>query len=104
MTRIEGYTSEGFAPMGCRFVGVYLGNGTGSGAYMRMMDERGIKYDVIDERMTTLEGRSLYWLLHPPRGVMRLIPASLRVPPRAVDDLAAWAILKRALSGDRLKP
>jgi hypothetical protein len=62
------------------------------------MGESGIGYKLTDERMTTLEARGLYWALHPPRGMYRIIPKSLRVPPRNLDDLAAWAIIQRAIS------
>jgi hypothetical protein len=48
--------------------------------------------------MTTLEARNLYWRLHPQKGVWRLLPRSLLTPPRPVDDLAAWIIMRRTLA------
>ncbi|MDR2779856.1 MAG: endonuclease, partial [Synergistaceae bacterium] len=68
------------------------------GEYEKQLRGRKIDYVVADERMTTLEARELYWRIHPPRGLSRLIPVSLRVPPRSVDDLAAWAIMRRAVA------
>jgi hypothetical protein len=79
--------------------GVFLGNGTSSGAYEERLREAGVCYELTDERMTTLEAREIYQTLHPPKGLRRLIPRSLRLPPRPVDDLAAWAIIGRGLAG-----
>ena len=76
---------------------VFVGDGTGLIFFSRKLDEKNIIYNIIDERHTTLEARKLYWRVNPPRGLWRLLPLSLRVPPRPVDDLAAWAILKRGL-------
>lgn len=49
----------------------------------------------VDERGTTLEARDLYWRLHSPTLLQRCLPRGLRVPPRPLDDLAAWAIALR---------
>jgi hypothetical protein len=92
---------EGAPPRGAAAISVFLGNGTGFRLFKDELEERGVPCLVVDEAMTTLEGRALYWRLHPPRGLWRLLPLSLRVPPRAVDDMAAWAILMRASSEGR---
>jgi hypothetical protein len=76
---------------------IYLGNGTGFKFFKKRLEERGISYTVVREHSTTIEGRALYWKLHPPSGLWKIIPLSLRVPPRQMDDLAAWAILRRAM-------
>jgi hypothetical protein len=76
---------------------LYIGQGTGFAFFSRKLDEKDVNYNIIDESYTTLEGRSLYWKLHPPRGLWKLIPLPLRIPPRPVDDLAAWVILKRGI-------
>jgi RNase H-fold protein (predicted Holliday junction resolvase) len=78
--------------------GVFLGDGTFHGEYEKRLRAQNIDCVIADERMTTLEARALYWRLHPPRGLARLVPAQWRVPPRPIDDLAAWAIMRRALS------
>ncbi len=75
---------------------IYLGDGTGSDIFQQKMREAGLRYSVTSETNTTLDGRALYWQLHPPRGLLRLVPTSLRVPPRPIDDMAAWAIIERA--------
>jgi RNase H-fold protein (predicted Holliday junction resolvase) len=77
--------------------GVFLGGGTFHGEYEKRLRGKEINCVVTDERMTTLEARPLYWRLHPPRGLLRLVPIQWRVPPRPIDDLAAWAIMRRAL-------
>ena len=88
--------AEGAPPEGPRALGrVLLGNGTGGEPFRRRFEQDGVAYVVVDERMTTLEAQTLYWKLHPPRGLRRLLPLSLLVPPRPLDDLAAWALLRR---------
>ena len=52
----------------------------------------------IAEMYTTLEARKRYFDTHPPRGLLRLLPKSLLVPPRPYDDYAAWLIAERFLS------
>lgn len=73
----------------------FLGNGTASALVAEELKKNSVGYCLVDEKGTTLEARTLYWKLHPPRGLWLFFPLSLRVPPRPIDDLAAWAILKR---------
>jgi RNase H-fold protein (predicted Holliday junction resolvase) len=75
---------------------IFLGDGTGFRVFADKLKEHGVPFAAADESFTTLEGRSLYWRLHPPRGLWRFVPVSLRVPPRPIDDMAAWALLIRA--------
>lgn len=72
---------------------VFLGNGTSCEELRDLLSEA-CKIEIVDERGSTLRGRELYWALHPPGGLWRLIPTSLRTPPRDIDDLAAWAIIE----------
>ena len=51
-----------------------------------------------DEANTTELARARYWLENPPRGLQRLIPAGMRVPPRPVDDYAAVLLGERWLA------
>lgn len=53
----------------------------------------------ISEKYSTLEARRRYWKENPPKGLWKLIPTSLRVPPAPVDDHAAVIIGKRYLAG-----
>jgi RNase H-fold protein (predicted Holliday junction resolvase) len=88
---------EGDVPPENTLIGaVYLGDGTGFHFFSEKLDRAGLDYIVVDERLTTFDARGLYWKLHPPAGLWRLVPLTLRVPPRPVDDLAAWAIIMRA--------
>jgi RNase H-fold protein (predicted Holliday junction resolvase) len=51
----------------------------------------------VSEKHSTLEGRKLYWKENKPRGLLRFVPTSLRVPPVPVDDYAAVILGKRYL-------
>lgn len=77
---------------------VLLGNGTAREGFCGILASRQCAFALVDEAYTTLEARTLYWILHPPRGFARLLPRGLRVPPRPIDDLAAWALVRRFLS------
>jgi len=79
---------------------VLLGNGTAREQLCGILASRQCAFALVDEAYTTLEARTLYWILHPPRGFARLLPRGLRVPPRPIDDLAAWALVRRFLSLD----
>ena len=77
---------------------IALGNGTYSDALEAELRVHTLRQVLlIDERGTTLEARALYWRLHRPALWQRLLPQGLRVPPRPLDDLAAWAIALRAI-------
>lgn len=52
---------------------------------------------MVEERGTTLAARDRYWQLFPPRGWRRWLPAGLRQPPRAWDDVVAQLLLERWL-------
>ena len=81
-------------PTGARVV---LGDGTGSRALAAALGDLGLRPETVDERGTSELARLLYWRRHPPRGMLRLVPVGLRVPPRPIDDFAAYAIALRAL-------
>jgi RNase H-fold protein (predicted Holliday junction resolvase) len=53
----------------------------------------------ISEKYSTHEARKRYWKTNKPKGLMRLIPTSLRVPPEPVDNYAAVILGERFLSG-----
>jgi hypothetical protein len=77
--------------------GIFIGNGTGFDFFRKILDGKSVVYNIINEYLTTLEGRTLYWKIHPPRGLWRIVPRSLLTPPRSVDDMAAWAIIRRGI-------
>jgi hypothetical protein len=73
---------------------IVLGRGTGSACVMESLSARGLSFICVDEAFSTLRARALYWRLHPPRGLLRWIPQDLRTPPRDLDDLAAWSLVR----------
>ncbi|MEA3508187.1 MAG: hypothetical protein U9R40_04615 [Synergistota bacterium] len=74
-----------------------LGSGTGHRPFLKLLEERGLSPVMVAEDYSTLEARKSYWRLHPPTGFRKLLPESMRAPPRPIDDLAAWIIIKRFL-------
>ncbi|MCI6260970.1 MAG: endonuclease [Pyramidobacter porci] len=95
----EEWLLEGKLPEGGKIAKVFCGDGTGHARFVREL-ARHFEVALVEELNTTLEARSLYWDMHPPRGLKRLVPLSLLVPPRCLDDLAAFCILRRALAAD----
>ena len=77
---------------------IVVGNGTCSGSLLETV-RRCASCEVVcaDERGTTLEARRRYWRLHRPTWWQRLLPEGMRVPPRPLDDLAAWIIAERGM-------
>ena len=57
-----------------------------------------IKIVQIDERYSSLEARERYWQMYPATGLSRLIPQSMRTPPRPVDDIVAIVLIERYLN------
>lgn len=54
-----------------------------------------IPIKLVNEYNSTNEARERYWKMYPPRGLMRLVPVGMRVPPRPVDDLVAIILIER---------
>ena len=84
-----------------RIIFIVIGNGTGSKEFKSYVLERSAENEhgifFVDETNTTLEARKLYWKIHRPGLLTRLIPEGMRVPPRIIDDLAAWCVGLRGL-------
>ena len=95
----EEWLLEGKIPEGEKIAKAFCGDGTGHARFMQEL-ARHFEVALVEELNTTLEARSLYWDMHPPRGLRRLVPLSLLAPPRCLDDLAAFCILRRALAAD----
>lgn len=79
---------------------IILGNGTHAKTIKTQLSKLNLtgKVVIVPEQFSTLEARKIYWQDHPPKGLMRLIPLSLRVPPRPIDDYAAIVIGQRFLT------
>jgi RNase H-fold protein (predicted Holliday junction resolvase) len=95
--------NEGLAVRFVRLAGehvlaaVALGQGTNVRPVRLALEGLGLPIALVDERETTLRARELYFHDHPPRGWRRLIPRSLQLPPRPIDDYAAILIGRRYL-------
>jgi len=50
---------------------------------------------LVDEHHSTDEARRRYWIENPPRGFKRLIPVTMQVPPKPVDDYVAVILAER---------
>ena len=76
---------------------IILGNGTN---YKRIEEKLKklfpqLKIILIEEGFSTLEARKKYFEAHPPQGISKLIPLSLRVPPDHYDDFAAILLAEK---------
>jgi len=81
---------------------VIVGGGTTSReAAEKLERSRTAPVIVIEEAFTTLEARRRYFHANPPRGLRKLIPLSLQVPPRPYDDFVAVILAERYLFGGR---
>jgi RNase H-fold protein (predicted Holliday junction resolvase) len=79
---------------------VVLGDGTGKSETLnRLVHYFSAKTPVslIDERNSSCEARGRYWQENPQRGLWRLIPCSLRVPPEPYDQYVALILIERYL-------
>ena len=99
---LEAPSPRGEASSGMAFVTAFVvGDGTWGGELASNLEAQDFGCPIlrVDERGTTLEARILYWRLHGPFWWQRLLPRTLWVPPRPLDDLAAWAIAMRGMAG-----
>lgn len=75
----------------------------GQGSFGRQVEKELAKLDLqtniffINEKDSTRQARKRYWQKNQPKGILRLIPTSLRVPPVPVDDHAAVILGERYL-------
>lgn len=80
-------------------VHIVLGNGTNS----RNIGESvksvlpDVMVTVVEEAHSTEEARSLYWQENPPKGLKKLIPLGMLVPPVPLDAYAAVILVRRFL-------
>ncbi len=79
---------------------IVLGDQTTSAQWQAALQARFPAWPLalVDERNSSLEARDRYWQLYPPRGLRRLIPPGLRLPPRPVDDIVAILLIERYLA------
>lgn len=82
---------------------IVMGDGTTSESWQQQLESLTLDIPVItvDESNSTLEARDRYWSMYPPQGLRRLLPQSLLVPPRPVDDIVAILLIERYLDHHR---
>lgn len=79
---------------------IVLGNQTTSKQWQsKLISElsKSVEITRVDERNSTLEARDRYWEIYPPRGITRLLPKGMRLPPRPIDDIVAIILIERYL-------
>lgn len=82
---------------------IVIGDGTTSKAAIQRLSDlctgaAPMQIIVVDERYTTEQARVRYWQENPPRGLKRLLPVSMQVPPVPVDDYVAVILAERYLT------
>lgn len=79
------------------FKSIILGNSTGSKAYLKKLEcvDINLSIELIDEALSTLEARALYFECNPPKGIWRLIPITMQSPSEDYDDYTAIILAKR---------
>ena len=80
-------------------VHIVLGNGTNSRnigeSVRRVLND--VMVTVVEEAHSTEEARTLYWQENPPKGLKKLIPLGMLVPPVPLDAYAAVILVRRFL-------
>ena len=80
-------------------VHIVLGNGTNSRnigeSVKRILND--VMVNVVEEAHSTEEARTLYWKENPPKGLKKLIPSGMLVPPVPLDAYAAVILVRRFL-------
>ena len=76
---------------------IILGNGTNYKNIEESLKNHfsQLKVILIGEKFSTLGARKKYFETHPPRGIFKFIPLSLRVPPSHYDDFAAVLLAEK---------
>ncbi|MBP2654190.1 MAG: Holliday junction resolvase YqgF [Firmicutes bacterium] len=87
---------------------VVVGNRTSHNAAVKIIEGVEINggpptIELVDEHRSTDEARGRYWIDHPPRGLARLWPVTLRVPPVPVDDYVAVILAERYFAKNNIK-
>jgi RNase H-fold protein (predicted Holliday junction resolvase) len=77
---------------------IVMGNQTTSKQWQKKLTKNlqtKTKIELVDEKNSTIEARDKYWQMYPAKGVTKLIPQSLRIPPRPIDDIVAILLIER---------
>lgn len=82
---------------------ILIGSGTNSENIFDIIKEKFPNLILIKvvEKDTTMQARKRYFEYYPPAGLLKILPISLRVPPRPYDDFAAFVIAERFFQKDK---
>jgi len=82
---------------------IILGNGTNHKSIEESLKNHfsQLKIILIEEKFSTLGARKKYFEAHPPRGIFKFIPLSLRVPPGYYDDFVAIILAEKYFKNSR---
>ena len=74
-----------------------IGSGTFSKTVKKMITDLlpNITIEVVDEKHSTEVARKLYFKEYPPKGIFKIIPLGLQIPPVPYDDFAAIVLAKK---------
>ena len=77
-----------------------IGSGTFSKTVKKMITDLlpNITIEVVDEKHSTEVARKLYFKEYPPKGIFKIIPLGLQIPPVPYDDFAAVVLAKKYLN------
>ena len=81
---------------------IVMGDGTTAKTWKQELETQltsSISLVMVDERNSTLQARARYWKMYPAKGLTRLIPQGMRIPPRPVDDIVAILLIERYWQG-----
>ena len=81
-----------------------MGNGTKCSILCKLFNSLNLDIDIklADEKNTTYMAKFRYFQDNPPKGLWKLIPIGMRIPPRPLDDYAALLIGEKYLKYNRL--
>jgi RNase H-fold protein (predicted Holliday junction resolvase) len=80
---------------------IVIGDGTSSKHWRKQLEQvlpDTVALVTVNEYNSTQEARDRYWILHPSRGLSRIIPAKLRSIPCPIDDIVAVILVERWLA------
>ena len=85
---------------------VIIGSGTGSERIRGELQNVELPFDVefMNEAFSTLDAKRRYFRDNPPFWLLRILPVSLLVPPRPIDDYAAVVIGERYIANPSAIP
>ena len=77
---------------------VVTGDRTGSRRALETLRPLDTPILTADEHLTSLAARGRYFADHPPRGLWKLIPLTMRTPPVPIDDYVAVILAERHIA------